>query len=96
MDKALALDEIIRSRRSVRIFEKNQEVDNDVVLKSIERATLSANSSNLQLWEFHRIKSEGLLKEFIPFCLNQNAAKTASELLVVVVRKDLWKNEEIG
>ena len=26
-----------------------------------------------------------------PFCFNQNAAKTAQQMVVIVVRKDLWK-----
>jgi nitroreductase len=59
--------------------------------KSLERAVLSPNSSNMQLWEFYWIKSDEELKTFIPLCLNQQAAKTAQQLVVFVTRKDKWR-----
>lgn len=43
-------DEIVNFRRSNRKFDPNIEVPNDVIQKSIERAVLSPNSSNMQLW----------------------------------------------
>jgi nitroreductase len=49
-------DEIIEKRRSNRKFDENIEVPNEVIQKSIERAILSPNSSNMQLWEFYWIQ----------------------------------------
>ncbi len=85
-------DDIVKKRRSVRKFNINARFDHDAVTRSLERAVLSPNSSNLQLWEFYRIQSDTALQKMIPYCLHQNAARTAKELIVIVVRKDLWKS----
>jgi len=78
-------------RRSVRVYDKTKEIETSIVKKCIEQATLAPNSSNMQLWEFHHITSKKLIKKLSVACLNQNAATTAKQLVIVVVRKDLWK-----
>lgn len=80
----------LHHRRSVRIYTTEKRVDSSIVKHCIEQATLAPNSSNLQLWEFHHITSPEILEKFAAPCFNQNAAKTAQEIVVVVVRKDLW------
>ena len=48
-------------------------------------------NSNLQLWEFYRDPKdtkEALAKA----CLNQNVARTATQFVVAVSRKDKWKS----
>lgn len=84
-------DEIIAFRRSNRAFDSEVEVANDIIHRALEHATLSPNSSNMQLWEFHWIASREMLDAFIPLCLDQQAAKTAKHLVVFVTRQDLWK-----
>jgi nitroreductase len=83
--------EIINFRRSNRSFDQAIEVPDDVIRKSLERAVLSPNSSNMQLWEFHWIKSKSELEKYVPLCLNQRAAKTAKHLVVFVTRRDKWR-----
>jgi nitroreductase len=83
--------EIVNYRRSNRVFDAKIPVPEDVMQKSLERAVLSPNSSNMQLWEFYWIKSDEELKTFIPLCLNQQAAKTAQQMVVFVTRKDKWR-----
>lgn len=83
--------EIIIKRRSNRKFDPMVNVPNEIIQRSLERSILSPNSSNMQLWEFYWIQSEEERQKFIPFCLNQSAAKTAKQLVVFVARKDLWK-----
>lgn len=83
--------QIVNFRRSNRAFNAEIEVPDDVIQKSLERAALSPNSSNMQLWEFHWIKSKVELEKFIPLCLNQQAAKTAKGMVVFVTRKDKWR-----
>ncbi|MFL2639703.1 MAG: nitroreductase family protein [Flavobacteriaceae bacterium] len=85
-----SLNQLIKKRRSIRIF-KNTNISIEKVKKCIYNATLAPNSSNLQLWEFYHIKDKNKLKKISVACLNQNAAKTASQIVVVVVRGDLWK-----
>jgi nitroreductase len=82
---------IIEFRRSNRSFDPNVKVPEEIIRLSLERAILSPNSSNMQLWEFYWISSEKALKEFIPLCLNQQAARTAKQMVVFVTRKDKWR-----
>jgi nitroreductase len=88
---AKEFQEIVNFRRSNRAFDSSIEVPDDVIKKSLERAVLSPNSSNMQLWEFHWIKSKTELEKYVPFCLNQRAAKTAKHLVVFVTRRDKWR-----
>lgn len=90
-NSAKIFNEIVQQRRSVRIYDKQAEFDETAVTRSLERALLAPNSSNLQLWEFYRVKSKDKKEELAKYCLGQNAAKTANELIVVVTRKDKWK-----
>lgn len=83
--------EALNYRRSVRVYDENKEIDTDVVKKCIQQATLAPTSSNMQLWEFHHITSQDIIDKLTHACLGQSAAKTAKQLVVVVVRKDLWK-----
>ena len=82
---------IIERRRSNRHFDANVPVPKEVIQRSLERAILSPNSSNMQLWEFYWIQSDDELKKFVPLCLSQSAAKTAQQMVVFVTRKDKWK-----
>lgn len=83
--------EAIAYRRSTRVY-KNEGIDKLKVKKCIENAALAPNSSNLQLWEFYHITNPNVLDKMAAACFNQNAAKTAQQMVVVVTRKDLWKS----
>jgi nitroreductase len=91
MSLSSSFEEIIQRRRSNRKFDGNIEVPDEVIKRSLERSILSPNSSNMQLWEFQWIKDPILKEKFTALCLDQNAAKTAKQLVVFVTRKDLWK-----
>ena len=82
--------EIIDRRRSNRKFDPLVEVPDDVIKRSLERAILSPNSSNMQLWEFYWIKNKEEREKYTALCLGQSAAKTAKQMVVFVTRKDLW------
>lgn len=82
---------IVDYRRSNRKFNPAIEVPDEVIKRSIERAILSPNSSNMQLWEFYWIASREKLDEFVPLCMGQSAAKTAKQMVVFVTRKDKWR-----
>jgi len=83
--------EIVVFRRSNRKFDPNVEIPDEVIRRSLERAILSPNSSNMQLWEFYWLRSEEMLKKFVPLCMDQQAAKTAKQMVVFVTRRDKWK-----
>jgi nitroreductase len=85
-----SVSEAIKYRRSIRVFKK-EAIEDEKVKECIHLATLAATSSNMQLWEFYHVTSSEILTQLTEACLNQNAAKTAQQLVVVVARKDLWK-----
>ena len=88
---AEVFNNIVNERRSIRIYDDKAPFDGEAVTRSLDRALLAPNSSNLQLWEFYRVKTKAKKDELAKYCLGQNAAKTANELIVFVTRKDKWK-----
>ena len=83
--------QIVELRRSNRKFDPEVEVPEEVIRRALENAVLSPNSSNMQLWEFHWLKSPEWIQRFTPLCLGQNAARTAKHLVVFVTRRDKWR-----
>ena len=81
----------VKKRRSVRKFDPEKPIDTEIVKQCLELATLAPNSSNMQLWEFYHVTSPDKLKKLSAYCFDQNAAKTAQQMVVLVTRKDLWK-----
>ena len=86
------VSEAIKYRRSVRRFDKDLEIDDNIVKKCIENAVLAPTSSNLQLWEFYHITNKNLIEKIAKSCFNQPAARTAKQLVITVVRRDLWRD----
>lgn len=82
--------EIIDRRRSNRKYDPLVEVPDEVIKRSLERAILSPNSSNMQLWEFYWIKNKEEREKYTALCLGQSAAKTSKQIVVFVTRRDLW------
>ena len=89
--EAQSFDKIVNERRSIRKYDRKAPYDKSIVERSLERAILSPNSSNMQLWEFYRVISEDKRKELAYYCLDQMPAKTARELVVFVARPDKYK-----
>ncbi|MGL5111343.1 MAG: nitroreductase family protein [Flavobacterium sp.] len=87
------VSEAIQYRRSVRVF-TNEHLNEDLVKNCIELATLAPTSSNMQLWEFYHVVSPEKIQEIAKASFDQNAAKTANQLVIVVARKDLWKERK--
>ena len=89
MEKTVS--EAIEYRRSVRRYDPNQQLNTTDVQNCIREATLAPTSSNLQLWEFYHITSPDTLKALSKACFGQSAASSALQLVIPIVRKDLWK-----
>jgi nitroreductase len=83
-------EKVVRSRRSVRVY-CAEKIPDEIVHKCLDIALLAPNSSNLQPWEFYRIKTPEHKKEVARICMNQPAARTAAELIVCVARRDTWQ-----
>ncbi len=91
LESAKFFDAIVRTRRSMRKYDHTKEFDRDAVHRSLQRATLAPNSSNMQLWEFYRITDPEKIKKIAAYSMHQSAARTACELVVFVVPKNKWK-----
>jgi len=81
---------IVDSRRSVRKF-LDEAIPEDTVMECLEEALLAPNSSNLQTWYFRWVRSSEARAKLAHACLGQNAAKTASDLIVITVRPGVWR-----
>ena len=86
----MTFQEIIHYRRSVRYY-KDLQIDAERVRNCLELASLSPNSSNMQLWEFYHITNAHTLEKLAFACLNQQAATTAKQMVVFVTRQDLYR-----
>ena len=84
------VSEAIEYRRSVRKY-LEVELDEEKVKNCIRNATLAPNSSNMQLWEFYHVTDNKTLKKLSKACFDQNAAKTAVNMVVFVARRDKWR-----
>ncbi len=87
---ASEFQKVVDSRRSVRIFDGNP-IPEKVMNICLENALLAPNSSNLQSWGFYQVMTPEKKEAMIKACLDQVAAKTASELIVVIARTTTWK-----
>ena len=82
--------EAIAYRRSTRVYQ-DIPIDTEKVKQCLVNASLAPTSSNLQLWEFYHITNKDILAKLAHACFNQSAAKTAQQMVVIVTRKDLWR-----
>lgn len=89
--EAQVFDKVVNERRSIRKYNQNIPYDKSIVERSLQRAILSPNSSNMQLWEFYRITSAEKRKELAHYCLDQLPATSARELVVFIARPDKYK-----
>ena len=87
----MSFTDLVHTRRSVRKFDQSHSFDSQSVDNALALAQLSPNSSNMQLWEFHRVVNPSLIEQMGPLCMKQNAAATANELVLFVVTPDKWK-----
>jgi len=87
---AKEFQKVVESRRSVRIFD-GKPIPEKIMNICLENALLAPNSSNLQPWGFYLVQNSEKKKAMIKACLDQVAAKTAAEIVVVIARTATWK-----
>jgi nitroreductase len=80
---------VVESRRSVRKF-TDRKIPREVLDDCLDMAMMAPSSCNLQPWEFYVVQSPDKKARLIEDCMNQNAARTAAELIVVVARTHSW------
>lgn len=87
----MTLSDMLHHRRAVRHYDENKAVDSDKVRECLKLAQLAPSSSNMQLYEFYHITDQAVLKQLSEACLGQGAASTAPQMVVFVVRQDLYR-----
>lgn len=80
----------VRARRSIRRF-LPEPVPESVIEQALDAALLAPNSSNMQTWDFYWVRSPERRDRLVHLCLNQSAARTAAELLVIVADPATWR-----
>lgn len=81
---------LVEARRSVRKF-TDEKIPDSVIADCFDLALLAPNSSNLQTWEFIRVKTTAIKEQVAYACFSQSAAKTGAELIICVARTDNWR-----
>jgi nitroreductase len=84
-------DQLVNSRRATRAYDQTCEFDHSAVERGLDRARLAPSSSNMQLWEFYRVRDPKKMETLSAICLGQKSATTANELVVFVVRLDKFR-----
>lgn len=84
-----AFSAVVRERRSVRKY-LDRPVREADMRDILEAGVLAPTSSNLQPFELVWVRSPVARAKLVQACLNQSAARTARELVVVVARWDRW------
>ena len=79
-------------RRSVRHFSAEKTLDGELVRECLRLAQLAPSSSNMQLYEFYHVTCRAVLQQLALACLGQGAAVTAQQMVVFVVRQDLYRS----
>ncbi len=85
-----AFKSLVDNRRSCRFY-TDEQIPEEIVHKCLDLALLAPNSSNMQPWEFYWVRTDEKRRKLTEYCLDQNTAKTAAEMIIVVARRDTWK-----
>jgi nitroreductase len=85
-----AFKQVLEARRSIRIYD-GTPLPESVMRDCLQDATLAPSSSNLQAYELYWVRDPAKKKALAAACLGQPAATTAGDLVVVVARQDLWR-----
>lgn len=85
--------DVVKRRRSIRRF-TDQAIPESLITQALEAALLAPNSSNTQTWDFHWVKSAEMKSKLVKICLDQSAARTANQLVVVTADPKLWKRSQ--
>lgn len=86
-EKCLEINEnlkIILERRSITFFDKTKEIEDELLIKIVELASLAPSSYNLQPWEVIIVKSKENKKKLREICFNQEKVEDASANIVVI------------
>jgi nitroreductase len=88
--------ELIRNRESIRNYDPERPVDQEVLYRILEAGRLAPSAANYQPWRFLVISSEETLAKVRP-CYGRGWFSDAPHILVVVgMADDAWVREKDG
>ena len=82
--------EVIAKRRSIRRFTETPFPE-EFIERALSAALLAPNSSNVQTWDFHWINTAEAKRKVVHACINQSAARTASQIVVISADPGKWR-----
>ncbi len=88
------LEQVIRSRKSVRAYDPEFKIEKKELEEILEIASSAPSSSNLQAWRFIVIQDQEKKKELVPFGNNQAAIDASSAIIAVIGDAEAYKNAQ--
>ncbi|MGC8765319.1 MAG: nitroreductase family protein [Brevinematia bacterium] len=86
--------ELIKTRHSVRSYDKNRPLSRELILKILEAGRLAPSAANCQPWEFVVVSSPEILDK-LRKCYNKEWFNNVPHILVVKGLKALsWKRRD--
>ncbi|MFB5269155.1 nitroreductase family protein [Paenibacillus enshidis] len=76
--------DVIRERRSVRVYDKSVRLSHEEIKEMLKEATLAPSSSNVQPWRFLVIETEELKEKLQPIAYNQSQVTEAAAVIAVL------------
>jgi nitroreductase len=93
IEEQMFLD-VIRERRSVRVYDPTVKISREEMTEILELATLAPSSSNLQPWRFLVIDTPELKGKPLPITFNQQQVVEASAVIAVLGDVESYKKAE--
>ncbi len=80
--------EVVNSRRSIRSFQRDQEIPEKEILKILETAVKAPSAGNRQSWDFILVTKEEIKKALARAALSQTFLAKAPVVIVVCANKE--------
>jgi nitroreductase len=87
----MEFQELMRMRRSVNFFDPDKPVEQAVLEKIVEEASLTPSGFNLQPWNLLVVRSPEVKKRLRTIAWDQPKIEQAPVVLVVLADKDGWR-----
>lgn len=88
------LEQVMKSRKSVRVYDTAYKIDKKELEEIIEIATSAPSSSNLQSWRFIVIQDQEIKKELRAIGNNQAQIEDSSAIIAVLGDTEAYRNVE--
>lgn len=88
------LEQVMKSRKSVRVYDPTYKIDKQELEEILEVATSAPSSSNLQSWRFIVIQDQEIKKELRAIGNNQAQIEDSSAIIAVLGDTEAYRNVE--